>query len=212
MPTSRDIVNSFLGAFRRPRTVSWERQEDLSPMIWRLPDEGHPDVGSINRVMLREHEKAALYKAGTYDNVFSQGEHDLPKDIDEVVFVDISPRTRPFGIPRFQGPETKDGLRFGFSGRVTFRVNEDVVDVANFVNKVVSGRASVSDEDIVGWMREGPLKSVFKDIVKERTYEEFRHMDRDEMMMELEAKLGMELSDNGMELLSIEILNFSDPE
>ncbi|MBL7169148.1 SPFH domain-containing protein [Candidatus Bathyarchaeota archaeon] len=212
MSITRKIVDGVKGKFKSTRSISWQRGEGESQgVIWRLPNEVYPNVKSMAEIVANEYERAALYISGTYSSVLSQGRHDIPKGVDEVIFVDTAPRDMPFGIPRSKGPLTKDGARFGFSGKITCRVGDSSLDIGKFLTKIVASRKTISYEELVAWLRDGPLNSVFQDIAKNYDYPEFITIDRDELLMELEAKLGPELYDNGIELVSLEITNFTEP-
>jgi hypothetical protein len=145
-------------------------------------------------------------KNGAFQNVLSSGKHPVPKDIDEIVWVDVSPKTQPFGIPVFNGPITQDNFQIGLSGTVAFRVAFTKEDVKTFLLEMVGGNRSFDAVQVVDWLRRGPLASVLRDILKNRTLDEFRRLDRENFVnLDLRPRLVYELSKYGIELISMDV-------
>ena len=213
MSFTRDLIKGAKSALRKKTTISWDRDShEPAELIWRLPNVEHKNVNAIDKLVVKEFERVALFKAGVFSGVLAQGEHKLLSDVDEIIFVDTSPKTQIYGIRKSQGLITNDKFRFGFSGKITFRVKEDNVDIGNFLTKIVSSRNSLNERYLIRWLREGPLLAVFREIVKNLTFEQFRTMNRRKLNMETEAKLGTELSIYGIELTSNTIMYFTAPQ
>jgi len=213
MSFTRDLIKGAKNALRKKTTISWERDShEPTELIWRLPSVEYKNLSAIDQLIVKEYERVALFKAGVFSGVLAQGEHKLSSDTDEIIFVDTSPKTQVYGIRKSQGLITKDKFRFGFSGKITFRVKEDNVDIGNFLTKIVSSRNSFNERHLIRWLREGPLLAVFREITKNLTLEQFRTMNRRKLNMETEAKLGTELSTYGIEFISNIIMYFTSPQ
>jgi membrane protease subunit (stomatin/prohibitin family) len=197
------------------KTVSWERNpQTSSELVWRIPNAKYPKIGNVSEVVVREFEKAVFYKGGSMINIHASGSHKIPKGTNEVVLVDISPRQELFGIPRNHGPITKDGFQVGVSGAITLRVNGDIEqNVAQFLERVVAANKTFTREQLVDWLRDGPLVSVLRDISKDLTCQEFVFIDRAELVNhQVRPRLYNELYRYGLDLLSLDITSFSEPQ
>lgn len=198
----------------RKKVVSWERDPSTpSELIWRIPNEKFPKISGVSAVIVKEFEKAILYKGGMMQSVCSSGKHLIPNGINEVIWVDISPRQEAFGIPKNHGPITKDGCQIGLSGAITLRVNGDMEkNVAQFISRVVASNQSFTREQLVDWLRDGPLVSVFRDMARNMTYKEFLLIDREELVsQQVRPRLFNELYRLGLDLLSIDLTGITEP-
>ena len=208
MSFTTSILRSIKRMIFPMKVVSWNReQEEVENLIWRIPDENYPDVDDIDQVLIKETERVAIFNQGTFKDTLAQGKHDIFENVDEIIFLDVSPKTLPFGIPRSQGPLTKDNRRIGFSGNISFSIQENPVSIGSFITKYANGKKSITSDDFLAWLRTGPLHSVFRDILRDLTGEEFQGMDKLDLLMELESKLGAELNDIGVEIDNLEITN-----
>ncbi len=199
----------------KKKTLNWNRNP-ASPteLVWRIPNDEYPKISSVGEVEIKEFEKAVFYKGGAMESVQPSGKHSLPKGTTEVILVDISPRQELFGIPRNHGPVTKDGYQFGVSGALTLRVNGDMEkNVAQFLTRVVAANKTFTREQLVNWLRDGPLASVLRDISKDLTYSEFVRMNREEFArQQVRPRLFNELYRYGLDLLSIDVTGVTEPQ
>jgi SPFH domain / Band 7 family len=198
----------------RKKEVSWARDPSIpSELVWRLPNDKYPKISRVNAIVVKEFEKAIFYKGGTMESIRSSGKHPVPKGINEIIWVDISPKQETFGIPKNHGPTTKDGHQLGLSGALTLRVNGDMEkNVAQFISRVVAANTSFTREQLVDWLREGPLVSVFRDIAKNFTYKEFIQIDREELIsQQVRPRLFNELYRLGLDLISIDLTGVTEP-
>jgi hypothetical protein len=66
---------------------------------------------------------------------------------------------------------------------------------------------------LVDWLRDGPLVSVLRDISKDLTCQEFAFIDRAELVNhQVRPRLYSELYRYGLDLLSLDITSFSEPQ
>ncbi|MBN2335874.1 SPFH domain-containing protein [Candidatus Bathyarchaeota archaeon] len=161
---------------------------------------------------MNEDERVAVYVAGNFRSLLSPGQHPVVDDFDSAVYVDVSPRTEKVGIRAPNYPVTSDGKSFGCSGNIEFRVQEDQVAVGNFLSKLVGTDESYPPKTLANWLRDGLLFQVFKEIIKDYTYNEFIEMERMRLLMELEVKLGAELRGYGVEMVTLELRHFTPPK
>lgn len=198
----------------KKKVVSWVHDPNkLGDIVWRIPNDAYPKVKDVNGIIVKEFERAVFFKGGTLQSVLPSGKHLIPKDVDEVVWVDTSPKPHPYGIPNYRGPITMDNFQIGFSGTITLRVNGDrEEDVAKFLTRITAGRQCFTCEQLVDWLREGPLTSVFRDTVNKFTHEQFMRLEREEIISHVKAKLVTELSRYGLELISIDITGVTAPK
>jgi hypothetical protein len=152
-----------------------------------------------------EFERAVVFRGGK-PQVMQAGKFRLTKDAGEVIYIDTSPqRNLSFGIPIDRGLPSSDKMRFGLNGKIALRIREAEMDIAKFVNKVVARRSSLTNDELIEWLQDGPLPAVLRDITKKATYDEFWQTEREDIMKEVRAKLGAELATCGLELISIDI-------
>lgn len=183
-------------------------------LIFRIPNQIYPDVKKIHGVIVNELERAVLIQSGSIQNVLPHGRHQLPKDVDEVIWVDTSQKPQRYGIPNYQGPVTADNLQIGFSGTVTLRVDaEHIPHVKNFLREIVAERSSFTSKDLIKWLREGLLISIFGDIISGFTYEQFMRMRREDIInRHVIPELEPELRTRGLSLVSMSITGITRPK
>jgi hypothetical protein len=77
---------------------------------------------------------------------------------------------------------------------------------------VVAANTSFTREQLVDWLREGPLVSVFRDIAKNFTYKELLRIDREELIsQQVRPRLFNELYRLGLDLISIDLTGVTEP-
>ena len=181
--------------------------------IWRIPNETYSKTSKVSAIMVRDFERAIFLKDGLFQNVLPPGKHAVPKNTGEIIWIDVSPKTKPFGIPVYQGPVTADGFQFGLSGTLTLRIMFTRGDVRNFLLEMVCGQTTFDSEQLVDWLRKGPLVSVLRDIFKKLTIEQYHLLDREEFMnRNVKPRLVEELSKYGVDLVSIDITGMTSPQ
>jgi len=208
--TRRLIVRLKETLFKKPR-IQWSQTDDES-IIWRIPNESVPDVKNIGEIEVKEGQRAALYRGGVLATSFPPGVNRVVDDFDSAYLIDVTPKKRRVGIRAPDYPITKDNVSFGFSGDIIFRVMEDPTSIGNFISKIVSNKEDVSPRHISSWLRDGLLFQVFKELLADYTYEEFRSLDKLELDMNLETKLGFDLKDYGIEVISFEVKYYTEPK
>jgi uncharacterized membrane protein YqiK len=197
--------------FRKQKVVWIRDPQQPRHLIWHIPNEKFPKTKDISDIAVNEHESAALFAGGRFHVLFSAGQHRLPKGVDKIVYVDTSPITEPYGIPFHNGPVTMDNYQVGVSGVLTLRIGRGEEEIRMFLSRIVSGQPSFTSEKLIDWLREGMLVSVFRDIVKKYSLEQFRRLDRARILEEVQYRLGVDLKKSGLHLDSFEITASTQP-
>ena len=209
MSLTRDFIRTLKKSLFKKSTLSWEKKDDS--LIWRISSSTQPKINEVGKVVVRDGEIVALFNSGSFQGLLKTGQHPLSEDYDEVIFIDVTPKTQKIGIRAPDYPFTADSKSFGFSGNIVFKVQEDNASIGNFISKIVDKSTSLDPIDVTKWLRDGILFQVFKDLISNMRYDDFINMDRFNLMLELETRLGFELRDYGLEILSTEIKYFTPP-
>jgi hypothetical protein len=181
-------------------------------MIWSIPNEKYPNISNIGEIKVKEGQRAVIYNSGVFQTLFPPGTNRVLSEFDSAYFVDVTPKKQPIGIRAPNYPITRDGMSFGFSGNLVFKVMEDPTSIGNFLTKIVGQKKEVTPNFVSLWLRDGLLFQVFKELIGNYDYEEFRDLDKVELDMNLESKLGFELKDYGIEINSVEIKYYTPPK
>ncbi|MHA1112501.1 MAG: SPFH domain-containing protein [Promethearchaeota archaeon] len=196
--------------FKKPR-ISWNRIDEHN-IIWKLPNETYPNTDNFGEIEVKQGQRVAVYKTGVFLATLPPGINKVENDFDSAYFIDVTPKKFPIGIRAPNYPITKDKMSFGFSGSIIFRIMEDPTSIGNFLTKIVANQDEVTTRYISLWLRDGLLFQVFKEILSDYDYAEFRGLEKMELDMTLETKLGFELKDYGLEVQSFEIRFYTEPK
>lgn len=188
----------------RKIVAEWQRRE-TTQTIWRIPNDVYSNIKKIKAALVKESERAAFVKKGRVILVVPSGEHPLLKETDEIVWVDVSRKSLPFGIPKYRRLLTRDQHEIGFSGKLTLKVGNTEGDIKKFLTKAVGNKSSLSYDELTKWLRDGPLVSVFRGFVGKVAYEDFVKIEPYEIAHRVVPQLADELSKYGLQLVSIDI-------
>ncbi|MEM2742266.1 MAG: SPFH domain-containing protein [Candidatus Aenigmatarchaeota archaeon] len=197
--------------FFKKISVGWVRDtSNVHDLIWRIPNENFPKISEIKEVIIKEHERGVLISSGIIKFYLTPGKYSISRDISEVVWIDVSPKTCPFGIPKSSNALiTADGKNIGVSGTITLKIKSDESSVRLFLTKIVAGQKNYSCDQLINWLRHGVLTSVFHDIISRMRSDEFTRINRSELNDKLLARLSEELINYGVEVSSIHMLGFA---
>lgn len=207
--TRRVFLKMKQKLFPKDRVI-WNNDDEHN-LIWKLPNEAYPKINKIGEIEVKEGQRVALYKKGVFQILFPPGVNKVLENFDSAYFIDVTPKKHPIGIRAPNYPITKDKLSLGFSGNIIFRIMEDPTSIGNFITKIVVNQDIVTTRSTSQWLRDGLLFQVFKEILGDYEYEAFRSMDKMELDMNLETKLGFELKEYGIEVNSFEIKYYTEP-
>jgi len=188
--------------------VSWERETSEGyDLIWQIPNDKFPKLKGIKEVVVKEHERAVLFASGVIKKILAPGSHQIPKDITNIVWVDVSPKEYPFGIRKDSNLLlTNDGKRIGISGYINLKVREDESNIKLFLKKVVAGQRTFNCEQLVEGLLKGLLSSVFHNIVIKYSSHEIAKINTAKLEDLVLAGISDELSKYGLEVSSIHIV------
>jgi regulator of protease activity HflC (stomatin/prohibitin superfamily) len=191
--------------------LSWS-QEKKDDLIYKFPNEMTTKIDNIGEILVKQGQRVALYKSGVFQSVLQAGLNRITAEMDTIYFVDVTQKKHVIGIRAPDYPITKDNISFGFSGNIVFKIMEDPVSIGNFLTKIVTSKEEITTKSITLWLRDGLLFQVFKEIIKNYEYEEFQKVDKFELDMNIQTKLGFELNNYGIEVTSLEIKNYTPPK
>jgi membrane protease subunit (stomatin/prohibitin family) len=211
MSITRKIVVRLKEMLFSRQRISWSIKDDKH-LVWRLPNETYPDIKNIGEIEVKQGERVALYQGGVFKTIFPPGINRVVDDFDSGYFVDVTPKKHQIGIRAPNYPITKDRKSFGFSGNIIFRVMEDPTSIGNFLTKVAGNQDEVTTGSISLWLRDGMLFQVFKELLSDYDYEEFRSLEKMELDLNLLTKLGFELKEYGLEVESFEVKHYTQPK
>jgi uncharacterized membrane protein YqiK len=183
--------------------AEWKRGDD-NLMTWRIPNSVYPKVKGIKTVRVKKYERVAFVTKGDI-LVVRSGEHHIPAQTQEIIWVDVSPKMLRYGIAKCRHLLTKDNQSIGFSGTVTLKVGETESDVKKFLTKFVRHRFSLNEDELKNWLRDSLLISAFRGFLGKITHEDFLKVGREKIVYNLIPTLAEELSKYGLELLSLDI-------
>jgi uncharacterized membrane protein YqiK len=176
-------------------------------LIWQIPNDKFPKLESIKEVIVKEHERAVLFASGVTTKILTPGNHQIPKGITEIVWVDVSPKKCPFGICKDSNLLlTNDGKRIGISGFINLKVREDESSIRLFFKRIVAGQKTFNCDQLVEWLLKGLLSSVFHDIIGKFSSDEISKTNMARFGDLVLAGISEELSKYGLEASSIHIV------
>jgi uncharacterized membrane protein YqiK len=188
--------------------ISWERSSCKNQdIVWGVPNERFPKLENVKEVIVKEHERAVLFASGVITKILTPGNHQISKGITDIVWVDVSPKTCPFGICKDSNLLlTNDGKRIGISGFINLKVREDEGSIRLFFKRVVAGQKTFNCDQLVEWLLKGLLSSVFHDIIGKFSSAEISKTNMARFGDLVLAGISEELSNYGLEASSIHIV------
>lgn len=199
--------------FLKKLTAEWGRGSDkIEELVWHIPNEDFPKISDFKDIQIRENERAFLVSSGLLKKFLVPGRHSIPKDVDEIVWVDVSPKRCPFGIGKSRGLLSADQKKVGLGGFITFRIGDREEDLKSFIKNFLSGQNSFEVEKIESWLREHPLSSVFRGVVKNFTHEQLSQIDCEKLSNFVIPKLADELQKYGIDICGVDITHFANTE
>lgn len=192
-------------------TIEWRSEgSGTKSLIWRIPDENFSKVSDIKEVIVKEHERVLILSSGTIKRFLPPGRYEISKDVTDVIWVDVSPKTCPFGIRKSSNALlTADGKVIGISGTITLRVKGDEGSVRLFFLKVVTGQKCYTFDQLVEWLSHGILVSVLHDVIAKIKSDDFGRVSRAELGDKILAGLSEELAQYGIEATSVHIVGIA---
>lgn len=191
------------------KSLEWYEKSEMGQIVWKVTSESDYDLGKLKEITVKQGERAALFKSGIFARLLTLGKSNVGDTFDTVYFVDVTPQTEKIGIRTPDYPITADKKSFGFSGNIVFKIMDDQVSIGSFITNLVEKDSILEPEGIARWLRDGLLFQVFKEIIKDYSYSEFMNVERLSLLIELESRLGAELRDYGLEIISLELMHYT---
>ena len=208
MGFTQDFLKRMKKAITPKKTLSWVEKNAI---LKEYPDYTVKSLSKITKIQVGTDECVSCFTSNSFSGLLRTGTHDLSDNIDKVVFINASVQKEKFGIRAPNYPITADKKSFGFSGTMSFKILEENAAIANFLSRIVQSKPDYTSKDVVRWLRDGPVFTAFKEILGAQTYDEFYKTPKIDLIIELESRIGYELMDYGIELVSLEIMNYTDP-
>jgi len=189
--------------------VEWKRESyEITDLIWRIPNEKIPKIDNVKEIIVKEYEMAILISSGIIKKVLFPGSYKISKDVTEIVWIDVSPKTLKFGVSKSStNLRTADGKVIGISGTITLNVRKDEGSVRLFFLKVVAGRKSLNCEQIADYLlRQGALNSAIQDVIGKLKLEDLLSINRSKLDDMLTSSLAEELKGYGIEVSSVHLV------
>lgn len=188
--------------------VSWERDaSETQDLIFQIPNDKFPKLESVKEVVVKEHERVVLFASGVIKKILTPGNHQISKGITNIVWVDVSPKTCPFGIRKDSNLLlTNDGKNIGISGLINLKIRGDESSIRLFFKRVVAGQKTFNCVQLVEWLLKGLLSSVFHDIIGKFKSGEISKITMARLADLVLAGISEELSKYGLEASSIHIV------
>jgi regulator of protease activity HflC (stomatin/prohibitin superfamily) len=191
------------------KTLEWFEKNEKGKIVWKVTSEEEYVLKKVKYITVKQGERAALFNSGIFTRLLSPGKSIISGSFDTAYFLDITPQTNKVGIRAPDYPITSDEKSFGFSGNIILKIMDDRASIGNFITKIVEKYSILETKEIVRWLRDGLLFQVFKEIIREFSYTAFINVERLSLLIELESRLGAELRDYGLEVVSLELMHFT---
>ncbi|MGV9172899.1 MAG: SPFH domain-containing protein [Promethearchaeia archaeon] len=191
-----------------PEIVAWDRDEGGSqldaPLMYSFPRQEDSMKGK-KYFAVKDYERALFYNKGKLIDVLGGGVYELDKEArikgTEIVWIDTSMISIPWGVPKRNGIPTKDGCFIGLHGDLKLRIS----DVKTFYNDIVAGEREWAVQDLKEWIM-SLLHTSLRDIFKEYPVKQILLEDRERLINQVIAKVTEEFLKYGLELESFNLL------
>lgn len=208
MAFTQDLLKRIKKAITPKKTLSWEEKNSI---LKEYPDNTVKSLKKITKIQVGNDECVSCYTGNSFTGLLRTGTHDLSDKVDKIIFINTSVQKEKFGIRAPNYPITADKKSFGFSGNISFKILEENAAVANFLSRIVQNKPDYTSKEVMRWLRDGPVFTAFKEILGSLTYDEFIKTQKIDLIIELESRIGYELMDYGVELVALEIMNYTEP-
>ena len=197
--------------FLKKKIVHWDHDPaKSSDLIWRITNKTDPKVKDIDEIQLEDYERAVFKRESVLWNVLSCGRHTVTKDVSDIFWIDVFPKTLEFGIPIHNGPITKDNYQIGLCGSVKFKIMASNA-LKVFLSELVASSSSFNVDQLADWLRKDFLSNVLCELIRKVPLKEFR-TGYPQYGEELKSALNSSTSRFGVEILSIEISGMTEPK
>lgn len=196
-----------MSKFFAKKTLTWTPEKEQ--ILWSVPDDQGSTLKGFNEFVVNENEIATFNKDGKLEKIFNTGRHRVI-DTDEITFIKTSEFKQVFGIPQSLPLLTKDRKQIGFWGYLTLRIGDTNDEIIAFLENIAQDRQKMQQSEIIDFLLQGVLPSIFKDIVGGMRKKAFIGTTREDMMRVLRSKLNIDLMKYGLRLVSFDFGGHTD--
>ncbi|MFO8019566.1 MAG: SPFH domain-containing protein [Promethearchaeia archaeon] len=200
-----------------PEIVAWNREGSGSgsdsldaPLMYSFPRQ-EESMKDKKYFAVKDYEQALFYNKGELIDVLEGGVYELEKEArikgTEIVWMDTSMMSIPWGVPKRNGIPTEDGCFIGLHGDLKLRIN----DAKTFYNDIVAGEKEWTVQDLKEWIM-SLLHTSLRDIFKHYPVKEILLEDRERIINQVIAKVTEEFLKYGLELESFNLLGLKTSE
>lgn len=195
-------------------TIEWNRENEDNEMnqslIYRFPN-SNQTLANTKNYTVKEHERAILLRNGEFISEMESGTYELDKISrrpgTEIVWIDITMHTIPWGIPQITGIRTKDGFLIGLFGDLKLHV----LKPTSFYRYVIGGNIQWKKNNLKKWIK-SLITTSLRDILRNYNLNAILSDKREALFNKVSSKIFEEFYLYGLSLDSFNILGFKAPE
>ena len=195
-----------------PEIIAWVREDkgELgTSLLSSFPQPGD-NIKNKKYFAVKDYEKVLFYNKGDLIDALWGGIYELDKKArikgTEIVWIDTSFLTIPWGVPMKDGIPTKDGFVVGLHGDLKLRIN----DAKTFYNDIVAGKKEWIVQDLKDWIMT-LLHTSLRDIFKNYTMKSIILEERERVINLVASKVTEEFVQYGLELESFNVIGLKTP-
>ncbi len=195
-----------------PGIIAWHREDkgELETCLLSSFPQPGDNIKNKKCFAVKDYEKVLFYNKGVLIDVLAGGIYELDKKArikgTEIVWLDISFLTIPWGVPMKDGIPTKDEFVVGLHGDLKLRIN----DAKIFYNDIVAGKKEWVVQDLNEWIM-SLLHTSLRDIFKNYTMKSIILEERERVMNLVTAKVTEEFVRYGLELETFNVIGLKTP-
>lgn len=194
------------------KTAEWIRTDPSVAnyaLISRFPNHNEK-ISHIREFVVKECENAILLQHGEFLSVMDPGTYEIDRKSrqlgTEIIWIDTSVHSIPWGIPQMNGIRTKDGFTLGLFGDLKIMISKPV----SFYKYVVGGNLTWNLFDLKTWIK-SVLHTALRDLLLEYVMVAILKEKRENIQTRISGKLAEEFYSYGLVLEDFNILGFKSP-
>lgn len=190
-----------------PEIIAWQREqkEDLNTaLMYSFPQPGD-NIKNKRYFAVKDYERVLFYNKGELVGDLGGGIYEIDKKArvkgTEIVWIDISLLSIPWGIPIKNGIPSKDGYMVGLHGDLKLAIQNRTA----FYNNLVAGKKEWVIQDLKDWIM-SLLHTSLRDIFKNYFVKQIILEERERVTNLVIVKVTEEFISYGLELRTFSII------
>lgn len=195
-----------------PEIIAWQREDkgELETCLLSSFPQPGDNIKNKKYFAVKDYEKVLFYNKGELIDVLGGGIYELDKKArikgTEIVWIDTSFLTIPWGVPMKDGIPTKDGFVVGLHGDLKLRINNAKI----FYNDIVAGKKEWIAQDLKDWIMT-LLHTSLRDIFKNYIMKSIILEERERIINFVTSKITDEFGRYGLELETFNVIGLKTP-